>query len=267
MNSIAVTPRSFDGSRFSAPFWIVALVAVLGAWRLWSFIDATRKSQPVAMVPPVQHIVKRGVDIAAIQSAHLFGASATTDTANVPVTTDMLLVGTFSTDDPQQGYAMVGASKGVFGVFQPGEEVVAGVRLQSIYLDYVLLERGGVVSRLDMSERHPDGVSQLLQADASVPDASSSISPARAPGPVEPEEVFQLQIARSNGKVQGYRVRPGSQPAAFQRAGLQAGDVVVAVNGQRDDVMRVLRSERSARLTILRDGAEQELTLNLDGPT
>jgi general secretion pathway protein C len=55
--------------------------------------------------------------------------------------------------------------------------------------------------------------------------------PAPAPAAAEPPVVLSPRMA--GGRVTGVTVAPGGDGQAFRAAGFEAGDVVVAVNGQR----------------------------------
>jgi general secretion pathway protein C len=74
-------------------------------------------------------------------------------------------------------------------------------------------------------------------------------------------DVVAFNIHRENGKIKGYRIRPGRNPEVFNSVGLQAGDIVTAVNGTAldnpgkiMDIYRSLGQATSASLEIERDG-------------
>lgn len=82
-------------------------------------------------------------------------------------------------------------------------------------------------------------------------------------------DVVSMSIHREDGRVAGYRIRPGRNREAFESLGLQGGDIVKAVNGTALDnpqrVMEIYRNmgdARSASLLIERDG--QEVTVDID---
>jgi type II secretion system protein C len=73
-----------------------------------------------------------------------------------------------------------------------------------------------------------------------------------------------------NGRLRGMRVNPGPNAAAFARLGLRPNDIVTAINGtplddqaQSNDVFNSLSGSGQARVTVLRNGREQELSLNV----
>ena len=76
-----------------------------------------------------------------------------------------------------------------------------------------------------------------------------------------------MSIHREGGKVVGYKIRPGRNVEMFNNLGLQADDVVTAVNGvplsSPGKIMEIYKSmgnATSANLEIRRGGS----TVNLD---
>ena len=68
----------------------------------------------------------------------------------------------------------------------------------------------------------------------------------------------------------GFRVYPGRNRAAFMRLGLRPGDQVTAINGtplddrdRGEQILRTLGSSSEARVTLIRGGQQQDLTLNI----
>ena len=82
-------------------------------------------------------------------------------------------------------------------------------------------------------------------------------------------DVVSMSIHREEGKIVGYRIRPGRDRSLFDSLGLETGDLVKAVNGaelsspQRVmEIYRDLGDASSASLLIERNG--QELTIDID---
>ncbi len=74
-------------------------------------------------------------------------------------------------------------------------------------------------------------------------------------------EVLRPAPVSQNGRLTGYRIMPGSNPALFSMTGLQAGDIVTQINGIKLNsnaaslrAMQVLANSGSAKLTVLRGG-------------
>ncbi len=82
-------------------------------------------------------------------------------------------------------------------------------------------------------------------------------------------DVVSMSIHRENGQIVGYKIRPGRDRALFDSLGLQANDVVKAVNGvalsSPQKVMEIYREmgdASSASLQIERGG--EELTIDIE---
>ncbi len=72
------------------------------------------------------------------------------------------------------------------------------------------------------------------------------------------------------GKLRGFRVYPGRNRDAFNRLGLRSGDLVIAINGtplddpaRGDEIFRTISSASEAHVTVMRNGQQQDLSLNM----
>ena len=83
-------------------------------------------------------------------------------------------------------------------------------------------------------------------------------------------QVMRPQPVFAGGEMKGFRVYPGANRQAFSRMGLRAGDMVTAINGtplndkdRAQEIFGTLASSTDARVTITRNGRQQELVLNI----
>jgi general secretion pathway protein C len=83
-------------------------------------------------------------------------------------------------------------------------------------------------------------------------------------------QVMRPQPVYAGGQMKGFRVYPGANRQAFARLGLRAGDMVTAINGtpltdkeRAQEIFGTLGSSTDARVTITRNGRQQELVLNI----
>ena len=83
-------------------------------------------------------------------------------------------------------------------------------------------------------------------------------------------DIMRPQPVFAQGKQRGYRVYPGRNRQAFVRLGLRPGDLVTAINGtplddpaRGQDVFRTIGSSNEAHVTVMRNGQQQDLTLNM----
>jgi general secretion pathway protein C len=74
----------------------------------------------------------------------------------------------------------------------------------------------------------------------------------------------------AQGKQRGYRVYPGRNRQAFVQLGLRPGDLVTSINGtplddpaRGQEIFSTLGASSEARVTVMRNGRQQDLTLNL----
>jgi general secretion pathway protein C len=82
---------------------------------------------------------------------------------------------------------------------------------------------------------------------------------------------MRAQAVLSNGQQRGYRVFPApNQDAVFARLGLRSGDLVTHINGtplddpQRGaEIFSTLSSAAEARVTVVRNGRQSDVNLNL----
>jgi hypothetical protein len=72
------------------------------------------------------------------------------------------------------------------------------------------------------------------------------------------------------GKLRGFRAYPGRNRTIFSKLGLQAGDLVTAINGQplddpqhSQEVFNTIQSSNTVSVTVERGGQKQDITLNI----
>ena len=220
------------------------------------------------------------VNVAAIATSHLFGAqeagpNATANVANAPQTSmALVLTGIISGDDPATGLAALGESATTAKVYGVGDALPGGAKLHSVYGDRVLLDRNGQVESLALPRQYSGGGSAAPQAADAPPSAEDPTMDrmrrlvAEQPGAIS--EVMRPQPVFAQGKQRGYRVYPGRDRQAFVRLGLRPGDLVTAINGtplddpaRGQEIFSTLGSSSEARVTVMRNGRQQDLTLNM----
>lgn len=178
------------------------------------------------------------------------------------------------------GSAIIGLSDGRQVSVGVGEEVEPGLVLQSVGPDHVTLARGGSVSRLIFSDvpvgaappPPPPPGPQTVGPDPDPVVAAPPIGPAAASGPrVDPARLMaqaSLRPRMQGLRVNGFTVSAAGDGAALKAAGLQSGDVILAVNGTSlDSLDRIaglrgqLSNSTSAEIRFERGGAVQTTTI------
>lgn len=217
--------------------------------------------------PSTPHPRSPGLDVRSIVAAHLFGSAAEDardPSAASPTMANLVLDGTLATGDPKGGVAIVTAD-GHARVYQVGDPV-EGASLHSVYLDHVLLDRGGRLETLSIP-RAPDSIGNarplLPVTDGQSEEASNGHSLS---------ELLRAEpsLDDQSDSLKGFRIRPGRTPSAFIRSGLRQGDLVTAVNGtpladqdrQRSQaIVDIMLASNHATVSVLRNGIPMEITV------
>jgi general secretion pathway protein C len=256
--------------------WLLALaLGVQAAIIVTDLAGADRAPSP-GVIAAASRAHAAPVDIAAITNTHLFGIAPAVggdgNGANAPQTNmPLVLTGVIAANDPRDGLAILGPSVAATRVYAVGDNIPGGARLHAVLSDHVLLDRGGVIEALALPRQ--------LAGNAPPPNMSAApIEPpvvqrmrelvSRDPGIIgdimRPEPVF------AGGKQQGFRVYPGRDREAFIRLGLRPGDLVTAIDGtplddpaRGEQILSTLGTSSEAHVTVLRNGRQQDLTLDL----
>jgi general secretion pathway protein C len=254
--------------------FVVLLAAQLASllWRaLGSAGGGGEEDVPAEALPQAP-----AVDVAAIVNAHLFGvAPSTGDPSMAPATSaNLALAGTLAGVEPEQGWAIIGASGQAARVYATGESLPGGAKLFAVYTDRVILDRGGARESLMLPRL--TGAGQAPMARASLPqpeDTSGSIADSvrqlLVQNPSASTELLRPQPVFAGGTLKGYRVYPGRDRTQFSAFGLQPGDLVMAVNGAPLDdpnrgleILRGIGQGTAVTLTIDRGGQQQQISID-----
>jgi general secretion pathway protein C len=259
-----------EGPRLAT--WALALaLGVQAAFIVTDLAGAGRAPRAAAAAAAVQ---PRFTDVAAITNAHLFGAAPVQqqNDANAPQTNmPLVLTGIIAGNDPQNGLAILGPNAQTAKVHAVGDTVPGGARLHAVYSDRVIIDRNGQLESLALPR----------QASAAAPAPSANSLPTQAPvvermrrtlteQPGLIADLLRPQAVMDGDKVKGFRVYPGRNRLAFARLGLRPGDEVIAINGTPLDdqdrgqaILGTLSSASEARVTVIRNNQQQDLTLNI----
>lgn len=258
------------------PRWILGLLIVLLGVRAALLVaDLAGPPTPVARTsnaaPPAA--ARKVVDVPSILRANLFGQSPVASGPDAPVTTMNLKLPLVFADvkDEKLGFAAIGTTDTDVKVYAVGQDLPNGARLHAVYVDRVLLDRGGSIEALLVPPRA--GATQAL--GMAPPTASAGVSMDRfqqimRDNPDIVNQIMSRQPVFQDGRLTGVRVNPGSNAQAFNRLGLRPNDLVTTINGlalddqaRSNDVFNSLNGASQARVTVLRNGREMELNLNL----
>jgi general secretion pathway protein C len=183
------------------------------------------------------------VDVARIVRAHLFGVmtSDTRDGTPPPETQQpLVLTATLATPDAKHGLAILGNSVQTAQVYAVGADVAAGISLDQVYPDRVILNRGGMLETLQMPRERPVG-RKSNDAPVTAARAMSVSAPAAAMSPDDRLNAagyakqmlagFVPMSAFREGHYHGMRVGTVHNTGRNGEAGLKPGDIITAING------------------------------------
>jgi general secretion pathway protein C len=262
---------------------LAALIAIeLGRFAFAFLLNPVKSPQPQASnAHPAP--VRQGIDAQDLASKHLFGTAAPVvsnqDPANAPQSSaNLVLAGTIATEDPKHGVAIVSAAGAPSKVYSVGDNL-SGAALHSVYLDHVILDRGGVLEMLKLPRQLPPGTVPYTPPAAYHPpaDARTAAAVDNIKRMVQQDPSILDQVMRtvpsydnSAGKLRGFRAYPGRNRAIFGKLGLKSGDLVTAINGtslddpqRSQEVLNTIQTSDHVTVTIERAGQKQDISLNI----
>lgn len=280
------------GALLASVLLVVAIIwfCVRIALALWprgdaaTNVTAARLPQASGNVPSVS-----------VSRWHLFGnagAGASNLRALPASTLALALRGTVSDRDPAVGVAVIGDGQNE-RAYRVGDEIDTGVSLVEVYPDHVVISRDGtreslILPREAAGAAQPGPVFDLSAANTSARKPATTATEA-TPAPYSPPQLANgavdweksLEQVRNNpaqftrlaapviqdGKLIGLRVR-GLDPATMTKLGLEAGDLVTAVNGiavdspqRASEILASVQNAASVRVTVQRNGQPVDVTV------
>ncbi len=258
-----------------------ALLGLLALWlvvqMVWLLVLGPRV--PTVDMPPVP-----SVDRVASQADEfrwdLFGSAPTQFAAPAPVTrpsrSNLRLRGVFS---GPAGYAIIADAEGREEVYRIGDELPGGGVVEEVEPNRVVVSRDGTRESIELDEGRRGGgrsgadeeasgsepvevatIPGLRGFDRSAGTSVASVAGRGSTGGIDASALAQqIQVMPVSGG--GFRVRPGRDARLFAELGLQANDIVMAVNG------RPLESEQAAQalFTEVMQRGEVAITINRQG--
>ncbi len=214
-----------------ALYWLLAVLLVLQCVRLFYTI--------VTPVSPVGkwHSAK---PLAAITGAPGFDPFFRTSGGAAPtaaVTSLALkLFGTRVDYTSGRGSAIIATPDGVQSSFAVGDDIMPGVKLKEVGGDFVVIDRGGTAEQLFLDQSTPAPVA----APGGVTPPATTAAPATGVQAVL--DAVSVQPRMSGSEMSGLILTPNGDGAAFKAAGLEPGDILLAVDGKRVDAITDLPS-------------------------
>lgn len=259
--------------RAGLPGWVLAapLLLVLAAQLAhWTWIFAVPEA-PVSAPAGGQPAVE--LNTGPIVQAALFGQSAQQADGATAAPVSLQLRGAYASSSGRPGFAIL-LVDGKEEAVRVGAEIVPGVVLADVQPKRVLISRGGVEEELAFEEAPSSGPGAPSAAEGGQGGAgNASVTLPRVlfegainnPG----QWISAGQLAPNPGG--GLKVVAVTVGGLYEKLGLQAGDVVQAVNGQNvaspEQALSMVRNAAASgviQLSLLRGGAVQQVSYTLN---
>ena len=203
---------------------------------------------------------------------------------NVPETSlNLKLIGLrMSTEDSGAGNAIITTPNGQVKNFSIGDEILAGVSLERILSDRVIISRDGASETLMLGGRqaglsvitddsqtiNPDAMTVGTEEPSQSLNAQNSVSYGQLAGPDEFFGAVSASPEMRDGEFVGYRLSPIGAADTMRRAGLEPGDILQSIDGVPVSDLNVaglldsISEIETAELTVNRDGSTQTVRLS-----
>jgi general secretion pathway protein C len=147
-----------------------------------------------------------------------------------------------------------------------------------VYLDHVILDRGGQLETLLLPRLLGPGMHAapvVRRAGGADPRTVTAVDNIRRLVQQDPgilDQVMRTVPSYDNaaGKLRGFRAYPGRNRQIFNKLGLKPGDLVTAINGttlddpqRSQEVFNTIQTSDHVSVTVERGGQKQEITLNI----
>jgi type II secretion system protein C len=168
---------------------------------------------------------------------------------------DLVLYGVRAGGDPRAGSAIIEAGADGQRAIAAGGRIAEGVTLEEVREDRVIISRRGVREVLMLRPREGDAASEAGSRPAAPPAAASGEAAAL-------RLMDGLRAHTENGGFAGIRVEDDPVPDLISALGLQAGDIITALDGHALDT-----PEARAILSSFPRQAPAEFTVRRRGET
>ena len=216
----------------------------------------------------------------AVQTAPIAALGSSSETSlNLSVT------GLLASTDPELGTAYISNNQGEEKKFSVGDTVFGMASLSAVYADHVLLLHNSKQEKLSLQK---DKINTTAQNKTSAKDNNSALTRINNSirGGDNWQRIMDAQkfdsqkianivgnmspVQDAQGRINGLRVSSLSASSTLLQQGLRSYDQIIAINGigvnpgNIINITNQLENSSSARLTILRNGREVQLNVNLN---
>ena len=267
---------------------LLAYSAARLTWMLVPIPPGATVPPPLTVVPAAGSQPNDALSLSReIVAKHLFGqaqtATATSELATIPETQlKLVLRGVMASQDPHTATAIVADPSGNEDFYTVGEELPGGATLKEVHAQYIVLSRGGRFETLRLPTDALNISNGVLARPGNTtptgvsPDAGALLQQYRDQFIKDPQSLADLLQGEpywQNGRLIGYRLRPGRDPGVLEKLGIHSGDVVTAVNGVsltdpggRMELLRNMNNASQFNVELLRGGRPITISIPVGRP-
>ncbi|XHF86591.1 type II secretion system protein GspC [Vibrio sp. HN007] len=266
---------------------ITAVFISLSAWivgeLIWYGLDKQSVSEWNASNVALAEQENASLDTRELKSANLFGSYSEKAEVVKPVEVvkdapktklNLTLVGVVASSNQGNSLAVI-ANRGVQSTYGINEDIEGTrAKLKAVFVDRVIIDNAGRDETLMLQGIDYKKLSTSQTTTSSSPNVrTSGNNPTNALEAIkreitqDPQRLLQYiqlsQMRGKDGKLIGYRVRPGKNKALFDSVGLKSGDIATHINGED-----LADSATMGRIwTSLSELTELSLTVDRKGQT
>ncbi|MBD1576016.1 type II secretion system protein GspC [Vibrio sp. S11_S32] len=259
---------------YACTLLLLAIIAWILGVLVWSVITpAPTVSHWVAPNVSSRHVINNnhGDHVSKLVRSDLFGNYNQESIANEAVAKNapqtrlkLSLVGAVASNNPKLSLAVI-ANQGKQSTYGLGETIDGTrVTLKSVLPDRVIISNQGQDETLMLEGIDYSKMNQPSAPIKAAPSSSSDLTAIRTEISKDPQKIFQylrLSQVMDEGKLKGYRVRPGQKRELFDSVGLKDGDIATVLNGhdltdpsQMTALWKDALSAQEWNLSVERDG-------------
>lgn len=277
-----------------SPMIVLATIITLLAYQLalltWSVLPAEKPALLWQATAANTTKNSNEINTLKLQEQHLFGEKAKkvkpvvkeVSIGNAPKTRlNLKLVGVVASTEPEYSSAIIDQKGRQSSYFINSEIDGTSATIIKIYQDRIILKVNGShqtlmldgVETLDKQHQRQEVKSTQQKKPVSKASEIRTVKldrQALLKNPGKLTDYIRISPVRQNGKVKGYRVKPGKDRSLFEQAGLKSGDLAVELNGidltdmqQAFTLMKEFPTMTDMTLTVERAGQLHELYFSI----
>ena len=272
--------------------WWCLLLLIFWLW-LSFFLSSDDSAEPQSGIQLTQsQPAAQDFQVQRISSYHLLGSAA----QPTPIITggnsnetnlNLSITGILASTDPSLGTAYISNNQGEEKKFAVGEDVFGMASLSAVYNDHVLLLHNNKQEKLSLQKHKvdtsvnvdsgpgKDNTAARNRINSVIRGSNQNWQQMLDAQKFDPQKIANIvgnisPVQDAQGRINGLRVTSLSASSSLLKQGLRSYDQIVAINGinvNPGNIMNItsqLENSSSAQLTVLRNGREVQLNVNLN---